>query len=138
MRIIAKVHNGAGRNDVSLETEGRQSALAIPAKSTGFGSSVNGGELLFLALATCYGNDIYREAAKRNIRVSSVTVEVKGEFGAEGEGARGIVYNARVDADADPQSILELMSQTDKVAEIHNTLRSATPVRLETANGVAP
>ena len=34
MRIIAKVHNGVGRNDVSLDTEGRQSALTIPAKST--------------------------------------------------------------------------------------------------------
>jgi uncharacterized OsmC-like protein len=35
---------------------------------------------LFLALATCYCNDIYREAAKRNIKVDSVEVEVEGTF----------------------------------------------------------
>jgi uncharacterized OsmC-like protein len=29
---------------------------------------------LFLALASCYCNDIYREAAKRNIKVERVEV----------------------------------------------------------------
>jgi hypothetical protein len=32
------------------------------------------GELLFLALASCYGNDIYWEAAKRNSKVERVEV----------------------------------------------------------------
>ena len=47
------------------------------------------GELLFLALATCYCNDIYREA-----------------------------------------DIRTLMQHTDQVAEIQNSLRVVTPVRL--------
>jgi uncharacterized OsmC-like protein len=64
------------------------------------GSSANGDELLFLALATCYCNDIYREARKRGIEVERVQVEVTGEFGGEGEPAREIRYNASVDAKA--------------------------------------
>jgi dienelactone hydrolase len=43
--------------------------------SSGLGSSANGGELLFLVLATCYCNDVYREAAKRGIRAESAEVQ---------------------------------------------------------------
>lgn len=90
----------------------------------------HGGELLFLALATCYCNDIYREAAKRHIRVERVEVEVEGDFGAEGEGARNITYRAGVKADAGADAIRELMRHTDDVAEIQNTLRVETSVTL--------
>jgi uncharacterized OsmC-like protein len=41
--------------------------------------------LLFLALATCYCNDIFREAAKQGLKIDGVEVKVEGEFGAEGE-----------------------------------------------------
>jgi organic hydroperoxide reductase OsmC/OhrA len=34
--------------------EGREHSLETPPRSGGFGSNANGGELLFLALATCY------------------------------------------------------------------------------------
>ena len=83
-----------------------------------------------LALATCYCNDIYREAAKRGIHVERVEVEVDGEFGAEGEPARGVTYRARVAARAPLEEIQLLMRETDRVAEIQNTLRAATEVTL--------
>jgi uncharacterized OsmC-like protein len=108
--------------------------LSIAPKADGFGSSANGGELLFLALATCYCNDIYREAKKRRIEVQSVEVEVFGEFGGEGEGARNIQYRATVEAGAPREEILALMRHTDTVAEIHNTLRSSVPVALAECN----
>jgi hypothetical protein len=54
------------------------------------GSSINGGELLFAALATCFCNDRYREAAKRGVEVQDVEVEVTGTFGNPGEPARDI------------------------------------------------
>ena len=91
---------------------------------------MNGGELLFLALATCYCNDIYREAAKRKIEVQRVEVEVTGTFGREGEGAKEIRYRASVDAKAPREQMLALIHHTDTVAEIHNTLRASTPVVL--------
>ena len=64
MRISARVQNRGYNHQVMLETNGKAHSLAVPPKSTGFGSGVNGGEFLFLALATCYCNDLYREAAK--------------------------------------------------------------------------
>src|SRR5512136_1559228 len=128
MKISARVQNSEGQHTVSLRTNDNEHSLTIPPKATGFGSSANGGELLFLALATCYCNDIYREAAKRGLRVERVEVEVDGEFGAEGESARNVSYHAKVTAQAGEAEIRELMQHTDRVAEIQNTLRVQTPV----------
>lgn len=130
MKIIATVQNSEGQHHITLRTNDNIHSLAIPPKPTGFGSSANGGELLFLALATCYCNDIYREAAKRGLKVEGVEVEVAGEFGADGEPARNVSYRAKVTAQASEADIRELMRQTDGVAEIQNTLRQETPVTL--------
>ena len=137
MRISAQIHNQAGQHEVRLTTNDQSRSLMIPPKATGFGSSANGGELLFLALATCYCNDIYREAAKRNVNVERVEVEVSGDFGGEGEPASNITYRAKVTAHGKEAEIRELMLQTDRVAEIQNTLRVATPVALREIEVVA-
>lgn len=131
MRIIARVQNSQGQHQVTLSTNNTVHSLTIPPKPSGFGSSTNGGELLFVALATCYCNDLYREAAKRGIKVEGVEVEVEGEFGGEGEAAKKISYRAKVKAGASAEEIRELMRYTDTVAEIQNTLRAGIEVELE-------
>ena len=130
MKIIAKVENSKDNHQVTLQTNDNVHSIVIPPKSTGYGSSANGGELLFLALASCYCNDIYREAAKRNIKVERVEVNVEGDFGVEGEPAKNVTYSAKVYADGSEDEIRELMKFTDTVAEIQNTLRVANAVTL--------
>jgi len=90
-----------------------------------------GKELLFLALATCFCNDIYREAAKRDIKVERVEVEVKGDFDAERKPGSNIVYHVNVNADASEEKIQELIVYVDSIAEIQNTVRYGTSVTLE-------
>lgn len=134
MTIRARIRNEEGRHEVTLSTNGAEHALSIPPKPTGRGSSANGGELLFLALATCYGNDVYREAALRGIDVRSVDVEVEGTFGGVGEPATYIRYRARVTAAAATEAeVIALLKRTDAVAEVQNTLRAGTPVALAEA-----
>jgi uncharacterized OsmC-like protein len=130
MKIGAKVENSKDNHQVTLQTNDYVHSIIIPPKSTGYGSSANGGELLFLALASCYCNDIYREAAKRNIQVDRVEVEVDGHFGAEGEPAKNVTYRAKVVAQALEEEIQDMMRFVDTVAEIQNTLRVITPVTL--------
>ena len=131
MKISAEVQNSHGQHQVTLSTNGNPHSIVIPPKVSGFGSSASGGELLFLALATCYCNDIYREAAKRGIQVEQVEVTVEGQFGAEGGPATDVTYRAKVVAHATEAEIRELMQHTDTVAEIQNTLRVQTPVTLD-------
>ena len=130
MKIKARIQNSRNDHQVTLQTEQNVHSIDIPPKASGFGSSANGGELLLLAVATCYCNDIYREAAKRNIKVERVEVEVDGDFGAEGEPAKNVVYRAKVAAQASEQNIQDMMRFVDTVAEIQNTLRVVTPVTL--------
>lgn len=130
MKITARVENSKDNHQVMLQTNDNVHSIAIPPKTTGYGSSANGGELLFLALATCYCNDIYREAAKRNINVERVEVNVEGDFGAEGEPAKNVTYQAKVFSQASEDEVHEIMRFTDTVAEIRNTLRTETPVVL--------
>jgi uncharacterized OsmC-like protein len=136
MDISSRMQNSNGKISVEFQTGNRTHFINVPAKSSGFGSDVNGGEFLFLAMAACYCNDLYREAAKRNIEIKDVEVEVKGEFGADGEPARNVSYNAKVSARASKDEILELMKHTDQVAEIQNTIRSAINVRLDNIEAV--
>src|SRR5512139_2695439 len=117
MKISARVENSRDNHQVTLQTNDSVHSINIPPKPTGYGSSANGGELLFLALASCYCNDIYREAAKRNIKIERVEVAVEGDFGAEGEPATNVTYRARVFSPAREEDIRELMKFTDTVAE---------------------
>ena len=131
MIISATVINEGKQHRTVVRTGNKDQQVAISAKAEGSGSSVNGGELLFLALATCYCNDIYREAKERGLQVSSVEVEVTGTFGSKGEPAENIRYRAAVKSNAGREQVLQLMRHTDSVAEIHNTLRRGTPVLLD-------
>ncbi len=130
MKISAGVKNREGQHQVTLQTNEIVQSIVIPPKPTGFGSSVNGAELLFLALATCFCNDLYREAGKNGIKVQQVEVAVEGDFGAEGEPATNVTYRAKVTAQASEEDIRRLIKQTDRATEIQNTLRRGTPVVL--------
>lgn len=136
MKISASVRNSFNSHEVSVRTNDNRQSISIAPKATGLGSSVNGGEFLFLALATCYCNDIYREAAKRGIEIERVEVTVEGDFGGEGAPARNIKYHTTVAAKAAKAEIESLIRDTDRVAEIQNTLRAATSVDLTNIEAV--
>jgi uncharacterized OsmC-like protein len=124
MTITASIKNSFNIQDIVVSTNDNKKFIDIAAKKEGYGSSINGGELLFLALATCFCNDIYREASKRKMNLHAVEVFVSGEFGVEGEPASAITYNCKIDAPHYPQQeINDLVEYVDKVAEVHNTLR---------------
>lgn len=130
MQISARVHNSGSSHTVTVSTNDSTQALPIPAKANGPGSAVNGGEFLMLALATCYCNDLYREAQRLGIVLSGVEVEATAEFAGIGLAASNIQYRARVESTASPEQVAALIRQTDAVAEIHNTVRAGVPVVL--------
>ncbi len=86
-----------------------------------------------LALATCYCNELYREAERMGITLSSVEVEATAEFPGVGLAARNIEYRARVSSPASPTDVEALIKHTDTVAEVHNTVRTGVPVALAVA-----
>jgi organic hydroperoxide reductase OsmC/OhrA len=137
MLISATVDNKFQRHQITLTTSGKSHTLDVQPRASGLGSSANGGELLCLAMATCYCNDLYREAAKRGIEVMGVEVQANAEFEAEGAPAKRLSYRVVVRANAPEASIRELITHTDKVAEVQNTLRIGLPVALEAFSAVS-
>ncbi len=137
MKISATIRNKAQTHDTTVSTGDSTRTLDVPAKPSGQGSAVNGGEFLMLALATCYCNDLYREAARMNIVVDAVEVQASADFDGVGLAATNIRYSAFVSSPAPTEHIRELLRVTDTVAEIHNTVRAGVPVTLEAVGALA-
>ena len=130
MGISATVTSPTSAHETTVRTGSASRPLAIPAKATGPGSSVNGGEFLMLALATCFCNDLYREAQRLGIPIRGAEVEATAEFPGVGLAATNIRYRAVVDSSASAEAVELLLRETDAVAEVHNTVRAGVPVEL--------
>lgn len=89
---------------------------------------MNGGEFLMLALATCYCNDLYREAQRLGIAIDGAQVQASAEFAGVGLAASDICYTASISSSASTDDIARLLRETDVVAEVHNTIRAGVPV----------
>ena len=138
MEISAALRNSDNKQAISVRTDSNERPLSIQAKDSGPGSGVNGGELLMLALATCYCNDLYREAARLGIKLDAVEVVATANFAGVGLAASDIRYWAKVSSPADATTIADLLQQTDAVAEVHNTVRAGVPVVLLTGPSGGP
>lgn len=90
MEISATVRNSASAHAATVRTGAVSQLLAVPATATGLGCAINGGEFLMLALATCYCNDLYREAARLRIPIEGAEAEATAEFPGVGLAATNI------------------------------------------------
>src|SRR5690606_29740893 len=90
----------------ALATAGHLSVVVDrPVEAGGGGLGFNGGQLLYLAIAACVSNDIYREAATWGLRVYRVAIEVDGDFPARGAPSTPITVSVAIDADADDETV---------------------------------
>ena len=129
MEIAARVRNGLHGHEVTVSTARSNQSLSVSAKASGRGSAINGGEFLMLALATCYCNDLYREAERLGVSITGCEVVASAHFNGVGLAAESITYSANVESSASAEEIEMLLSETDLLAEIHNTLRAGCPVQ---------
>jgi putative redox protein len=101
-----------------------------PADGGGRGLGFNGGQLLYLALGGCVSNDLFREASACGIRLTSVRVLVRGDFGGDPVVSGDVFYEVEVAGDASRRKLEELVSRVDTIAEIPNSVRQGTQVKL--------
>ena len=101
-----------------------------PAEGGGGGLGFSGGQLLYLAVAGCISNDLFREARAAGIELESVRVKVGGNFVGEPMVSDEIVYEVALKGDAPDERLQALVDQVDEIAEIPNSLRQGTRVRL--------
>ncbi len=104
-----------------------------PAAAGGRGLGFNGGQLLNMAVAACISNDLFREAAGRGIQLHRVRVEADSDYVGSPAMSTSIEYRVEVAGDASDQALAELVDHVDRIAEIPNSLRRGTEVRLTRA-----
>jgi len=101
-----------------------------PRGAGGGGLGFNGGQLLYLAIAGCVSNDLFREAQARGIELTSVRVEVQGDFIGDPQVSGPVGYTVEIAGDATAEVLAALVRDVDAIAEIPNSLRAGTPVAL--------
>lgn len=130
-----------GAYDVeTVSVDGRTTALGSagpftlvvdrPIAAGGGGLGFSGGQLLNLAVAGCISNDLFREAASRGLELRRVVVRVSCDYDGHPAVATPIEYEVEVEADAPEAEIAALVEHVDAIAEIPNSLRRGTDVRL--------
>ena len=103
-----------------------------PADGGGRGVGFNGAQLLYLAIAGCVSNDLFREARAEGIDLERVRVTVRGDFNGDPPVSTDVVYDIELEGEA-PRGRLEgLVAKVDDIAEIPNSLRHGTSVTLGT------
>ena len=124
----------------TVSVDGRATALGSagaftlvvdrPASAGGGGQGFNGGQLLNLAVAGCVSNDLFREAAKAGISLRRVRVTARSDYAGDPAVSTPIEYDVEVEGDADEAALRDLVARVDSIAEIPNSLRGGTDVRL--------
>ncbi len=133
MPLEVETRNVAGQ--VTALGSAGQFTLVVdrPAEAGGGGRGFNGGQLLYLAIAGCISNDLFREALGRGIKLDQVVVRVDGDFVGDPAVSTEVSYEVELNGDADDEALRDLIDHVDRIAEIPNSLRSGTPVRLRRA-----
>ncbi|HSK53380.1 MAG TPA: OsmC family protein [Clostridia bacterium] len=103
-----------------------------PAKAGGGGLGFSGGQLLHLAIAACYVNDLYREAPGLGVTVEGVDVTVDGDFPRPGDASTGITVDLDIVSPSGETAVRTLVEVVDRMAEIPGSLRGTTTVELRT------
>jgi uncharacterized OsmC-like protein len=109
---------------------GATAVVDRPVEGGGRGLGFNGGQLLNLAVAGCVSNDLYREAAKRGIHLDRVRITVDSGYVGDPAVSTPIEYDVEISGDAPAEALAELVSFVDRIAEIPNSIRNGTIVRL--------
>ena len=104
-----------------------------PTAAGGGGLGFNGGQLLYLSIAACWSNDLYREAATMDIELDGVEITVDGDFPARGSGSTPITVDVTVRSSAPEERIHELIAEVERVAEIPRAIRDATPIEVRSS-----
>ncbi|MEY2582791.1 MAG: lipoyl-dependent peroxiredoxin [Ilumatobacteraceae bacterium] len=134
MSFEVKLRNVDG-STTALVTAGPHCVVVDrPADAGGGGHGFNGGQLLHIAVAGCVSNDLFREAALRDIELSRVVVKVDGRFDGVSAVSTGISYTIEVEGRATEHDLRSLVEHVDAIAEIPNSLRQGTEVRLREAS----
>src|SRR5919202_3467865 len=130
MHIEVETHNVDGQVTALGSAGPFTLVVDRPLEGGGGGLGFNGGQLLYLAVAGCISNDLFRDARTAGIELRRVRVKVSGDFVGEPAVSDEISYEVEVAGNGPEDELRNLIESVDEIAEIPSSLRRGTRVRL--------
>jgi hypothetical protein len=130
MKLIVQI---SAQHDAATSTgwvNGRSLTIDRTRAAGRAGECPSHNELLCLALAAGYADELLEEAERRGIVVERAHVTVEAETGHSGRTTRNLALAVRLETDENEPAVMELIEHTDRVSEVLKVIRLGTPVRL--------
>ncbi len=131
VRTISGMQSAVGWVGNQTITIGRPKGVG----GDGFGYS--GGQVLVLAVGTCFYNNLYYAADERGIKIISVELEVTSGWTEEPKVSSGIIISAQVEAEASPNEIEELIHHANRVSVVSNSVRQGATVAMGSIQAIS-
>src|SRR6478736_6173148 len=87
-----------------------------PGDAGGRGVGFNVGQLLYLAIAGCVSNDLFREARAAGLAIDRVRVRVRGDFTGDPAVSGEVEYDVELVGDGKPDQLQALIERVDEIA----------------------
>lgn len=87
-------------------------------------------QLLGVAVAGCYANTLFAEAAARGVWLRSLDVEAAIEWVDRPPRTQSVTVHIRIASEADEPTVMELVEHADRVSRVANSIRLGVPLRV--------
>ena len=124
IRTISGMQSAVGWSGNQTITIGRSKDVG------GDGIGYSGGQVLVLAVGTCFYNNLFYAADQRNIKIRNVELEVVSRWTEEPMVSSGIQINAKVEAEANSDEIQELILYASQASTVSNSVREGITVSM--------
>jgi uncharacterized OsmC-like protein len=135
---------GTVRQETPFRTEGRFGHHVVhidePKSFGGSDTAANPAEVLFAGVGACIAVTLRCHAALRDLRLGAIEVSLAGNLDVRGffdadpkvrSGFQRIDIGVRIESDASEAELEALMAAMDRGCPILDTVRGATPVKVE-------
>ena len=130
-KVLVNIHSSEGiTTEIKGVSQGRLLVERRPRVGTPGGMDFGGGEILCFAAGTCLYNYLRRIANDRGIILTKIAIEVTAEWDDPSPVAREIRILPRIEAEASPSEIQELINRALEESSVANTLQRGVPVRI--------
>ena len=128
---ISTVHN----TTMAVGVAGvRTITIDLPQDEGGQGLGFSGGELLLLAIGSCYCNDLHRAAARSGISLDSIDLTVSAKWSDKPLQLTDAHVSIRTKTAKCAVDLHQLIKQVDVATSVANSLRSGARITLAVAD----
>ena len=123
-----------------IDEEGVQTKIDLSPEYGGEGSTPSPGYFVRAAFGACLAQGYYVHAALLGIKINSLTIEVESDYDLRGnlgiddsipKGYSEVRYAVFIDSPDDPEKLVELIEQSDRLDWVRDIFATAIPLRRE-------